>query len=171
MNKIPDLTAILEADRPDLVAITETFLSDEIGDSELVDSPYCVFRRDRSRHGGGVLLLIRDIIPAIRRDDLENECELLWVEISHVKNKTFLGVFYNPPASGLDCLYNHLNSLAKIHDSCSVVHNPFHMDKISSNQKKKYAPRCTLQIFGTHHHRITTYTIGRTGGGRGSLGC
>ena len=91
-----DLSALQEVDNPDIVAITETFLSDEICDSEIVDNSYSVFRRDRNRHGGGGMVLVRNNNPATRRHDLENECELLWIEISHKKGKALLGAFYNP---------------------------------------------------------------------------
>ena len=38
MNKLCDVAAILEPDRPDIVAITETFLGEEIIDSGIVDN-------------------------------------------------------------------------------------------------------------------------------------
>ena len=44
MNKLCDVAAILETDKPDIVAITETFLGEEIIDSEIVDNAYTVFR-------------------------------------------------------------------------------------------------------------------------------
>ena len=44
MNKLGDFTALREVDKPDIFAITEYFLDDVIGDSEITDSSYCVFR-------------------------------------------------------------------------------------------------------------------------------
>ena len=41
-----------------------------------------MFSRDRSRHGGGVLLLVHQDVPARRREDLETDCEILWVELT-----------------------------------------------------------------------------------------
>ena len=94
MNKLSDLSVLLQVDKLDIVAITKTFLNEDISDSEIVDNSYYVFHRDRNRHGGDVMLLVRDTISATRRTDLENDCELLWIEISHKKGKTLLGVFY-----------------------------------------------------------------------------
>ena len=44
--------------------------------------PVLIFRRDRNRDGGEVILVLRNEIPAVCRDDIETDCELLWVEIS-----------------------------------------------------------------------------------------
>ena len=38
MNKLCDVAAILEPDKPNIVAITETFLGEEIIDSGIVDN-------------------------------------------------------------------------------------------------------------------------------------
>lgn len=98
MNKVPDLEALLKCHNTDAVAITETFLSDEIQDSEIVNSDFKIFQRDRNRHGGGVMFIIKSCIPAIRRQDLETDCEVLWIELFLRKVSVILGVFYNPPA-------------------------------------------------------------------------
>ena len=51
-----DLQALLSTEKVDVVAITETFLSADILNSELVDeTSFTVFRRDRNRDGGGGL--------------------------------------------------------------------------------------------------------------------
>ena len=122
MNKRDDLSALLEFDKPDIVAITETWLSDEIGVAELVNNDYCVFRRDRNRHGGGVMLLVNNNIQTTRRIDLEDATtELLWIELSHSKGRTLLGVFYRPPSSDLEYLRNLQNSLSKIPDSHNIT--------------------------------------------------
>ena len=38
--------------------LTETHLDDSIKDSEIALPGFCVFRNDRNRHGGGVLMYI-----------------------------------------------------------------------------------------------------------------
>ena len=83
MNKKLDLDALLATENLDILAITETFLGEDINNSEFSEG-YSVFRRDRDRHGGGVMLMVREDIPAIRRQDLETNCEVLWVELSFV---------------------------------------------------------------------------------------
>ena len=58
------LSAYVLAGDFDVVAITETFLDDSIHDSHIVPPGYTIFSKDRNRHGGGVLLLIRDSLNA-----------------------------------------------------------------------------------------------------------
>ena len=121
VNKRLDLKALLNTEDLDVVAVTETFLCDEILDSELVDATYAVFRRDRNRKGGGVMLLVRNTIGAVRRHDLETGCEVLWVELSRWHQKTLFGVFYRPPDSQLDILTQLQFSLEGIKDTHRVV--------------------------------------------------
>ena len=65
VNKLSDLPVLLQVDKPDIVAITETFLNEDISVSEIVDNSYYVFRRDCNRHGDDVMLLVKDTITAI----------------------------------------------------------------------------------------------------------
>ena len=95
----------------DVVAITETFLDDNILDAELVGQSFTTFRRDRNRHGGGVMLVMRSDIPAYRRYDLETNCELLWVELTTTSRNVLVGVFYRPPNSDMNPLCELKSSL------------------------------------------------------------
>ena len=104
-------------DALDIIAVTETFLSDEILNTEIVNGDYSVFRRDRNRHGGGILLLVKSSIPAVRRHDLETTCELLWVEI----HKTLFGVFYRPPNSPPEYIDQLRYSMERMHDTKPVI--------------------------------------------------
>lgn len=53
---------------------------------------------ETDRHGG-VMIITQDNIPALRRQDLEIECELLWIKVTLAITKVLFGVFYNPPPS------------------------------------------------------------------------
>ena len=85
----------------DLIVLTETHLDHSILDSEIFPSHFTVFRNDRKingRHGGGVLIAVRDCIPATIRATHQCESELLFIDLlfSHERRIT-LGVFYRPP--------------------------------------------------------------------------
>ena len=101
MNKLLDLQAYLYGNHLNILAITEKFLSQEVTNGEIISSGY-VFRRDRNHHGGGVMLIVSDSIPSVRRQDLESTCELQWVELKLNPSNLLVGVFYNPPSSGCD---------------------------------------------------------------------
>lgn len=103
-------SAFLEADvysrNFDIIAVTETHLDDSIRSSELFPQKYRVFRRDRNRKGGGVLVAVNENIICNERDILEgNNAELLMIDIHYSRDKSFVfGVFYRPPSSDLKCL-------------------------------------------------------------------
>ena len=60
-NKLDELFCIMDSmnPTPHIIGITETWLNQNITDSELCyNSDYCVFRNDRSCKGGGGVCLI-----------------------------------------------------------------------------------------------------------------
>ena len=63
----------------------------------MIPPGYTVFRKDRNRHGGGVLLLIRDSLNASLRSDLDDQCEVLWVSIPTKSSTILFSVFINAP--------------------------------------------------------------------------
>ena len=64
----------------DIVAVTETFLDDNIISFQLCPTHFTCYRRHRDRHGGGVLILIKSSITAVRRTDFES-CEIIWIQL------------------------------------------------------------------------------------------
>jgi len=121
MSKKLDIQALLVAECLDVLAVTETFLGDEILDSELVSSDYTIFRRDRNRHGGGVMVYTKSSVSATRRTDIETTCEVLWVELSTRTSKVLLGTYYHPPSSTPEYLTQLELSLACIPESYTVI--------------------------------------------------
>ena len=97
-NKGCELISRLSYKPCDLVAITETWLDQSIESSELFTRSFQVHRRDRTKHGGGILLACNVELGCVRRLDFETDCEILWCEIiilSH-ESKFLVGVFYRP---------------------------------------------------------------------------
>ena len=55
VNKRLDLQAYVTLVNPDIIAITETWLHNNIDDNELLPNSYNIHRKDRESRGGGVL--------------------------------------------------------------------------------------------------------------------
>ena len=121
VNKTLDLLAMLDANRMHILAVSETFLVDNILNSELGCSSYTIFRRDRDRHGGGVMLLVHNIIPATRCFDLESDCEILWTELRMQSTSILFGVYYRPPRTDQRYIAQLHHSLACIPESYPIV--------------------------------------------------
>ena len=66
-------------------------------------------------------MCVKNTISAIRRIDLETNCEVLWVELSTGPSKVLLGTFYRPPSSTPEYLEQLEMSLASIPESHTTV--------------------------------------------------
>ncbi|ELU10884.1 hypothetical protein CAPTEDRAFT_199384 [Capitella teleta] len=106
-NKPVELQHILSTFEVHLVAITETWLTEDVLDSEVLPQNMQCHRKDRSEtrqsvRGGGLLLGIDNRLPSRRRPDLECECEILVCEISGLSRVNIAIILvYRPPSS--DC--------------------------------------------------------------------
>ena len=70
---------------PDIIGITESWANSDTADAELGLEGYVMFRKDRmARRGGGMLLYIKDTIPAYEVQLWEEaECNEAMVQISY----------------------------------------------------------------------------------------
>ncbi|KAF9421710.1 hypothetical protein HW555_002391 [Spodoptera exigua] len=80
----------------DIVAATATFLTGSVIDSELTNDDWKILRRDRvNGTGGGVILLTRPGVGAVRRVDLEtSDGEDLWAQIITDYDTIYVCVMY-----------------------------------------------------------------------------
>ena len=59
VNKLNQFQNYVYSRSFDIIAVTETWLSDKIFNNEILPSNYSIIRRDRSSRGGGVLLAVK----------------------------------------------------------------------------------------------------------------
>ena len=93
---------------PDIVCIVETWLHDCISDSELTINGYNLVRRDRDRHGRGVMLYIRNNLSFCVVYNGPENLELLGVKLFDGQSLWCVCVLYVPPVS----VYTDLHSLS-----------------------------------------------------------
>ncbi len=72
----------------DILVLNETRLDETISNSEISIDKYTLVRNDRTRHGGGVAMYIRNF--NLRNDPHDEALEFLCVEISKPIVKPFL---------------------------------------------------------------------------------
>ena len=100
IGKLDELTATVFTTKPDVICITETWLSEDIDTVSVSIPGYVMHRKDRDkRKGGGVVIFVRDdarccLIPIqiVVRDDFE----LLAIEITNYN--LILLCLYIPPS-------------------------------------------------------------------------
>lgn len=135
LPKVDELAAYLSVNTVNLVAVTETWLNEDIDDNLVSISGYNIFRKDRSyRRGGGVSVYLSENIPAKRRTDLESdafECLWLWLRPTRLPRPLSgiaVCVVYHPP--GLpehdhhllnEYLTNSVDTLRNQYPNCGLV--------------------------------------------------
>ena len=89
---------------PNGICLNETKLNQDICDELLqIDGFQKINRKDRSRHGGGVAIYVKDGIKCQKRDDFNSDIEFLSVEldIKYVK-PIIVTTTYRPPESKVE---------------------------------------------------------------------
>ena len=120
LKKIDEIKILIHQNSFDILAISETWLSDKIP-NELVNIPgFNVYRKDRPSHGGGVLIYIKETLRHTYCPDLTNfnNTEVVWVRIDNKSSPSFyVSCVYNPKADDenyYQCMLNNFeNVLAK----------------------------------------------------------
>ena len=86
----------------DFLALTETHLDSSYPDSLFSPPGWLIFRKDRTKYGGGVALLIRDKFNCTVRSDLESKTgEDLWLDTAIGQHHVTIGIIYRPPGQSV----------------------------------------------------------------------
>ena len=98
----------------DILCFSETHLDDlvplELLKLENFDEPY---RKDRTNHGGGVLMYLNSCLAHKRRPDLETYCdESIWVQLQG-RDKYLIGTFYSPKTADVNFFNNFSLNIEK----------------------------------------------------------
>ena len=100
INKKNELNIMVDDIKPHIIGITESWAHKDITDAELGLESYVMFRKDRiGKKGGGVLLYIKDTIPAyeVQLQD-EADCnEAIWCNLVTGHTTVTIGVVYRCP--------------------------------------------------------------------------
>ena len=59
VNKINIFQSFVYSRFPDIIGVTETWLSDKISDNEILPHNYSIIRKDRQSRGGGVMFAVK----------------------------------------------------------------------------------------------------------------
>ena len=95
-----DILKTVISGKIDVMTIVETKLDDSYPTSQFLMNGYSKpFRLDRDKHGGGILLCVREDIPCkiLERHTLPCDIEGIFVELNFKKSKLLLLATYHPP--------------------------------------------------------------------------
>lgn len=80
-KQISKFQSYIYATDHDIIAITETWMSESIYSNEILPNNYNIIRKDRDTRGGGVLLAVKNIIP-VKQLPVPDDVEIVSVEIT-----------------------------------------------------------------------------------------
>ena len=98
LPKLDSLRVEALSSRPHVIALTETWIDSSISDHEIFIPGYSSVRKDRSRHGRGILLYITESIT-INSININETSELLFVDLRLRHGPVMIGLYYRPPLS------------------------------------------------------------------------
>lgn len=103
LQKLVPLESLLLGIEPDFVALTETWLTNEIKDFEVTPPNYVIIRKDRQTRGGGVAILLKkelsfEILPEVIG------VEAIFCKLLFTSRPVFVGCVYRSPSSDKDSL-------------------------------------------------------------------
>ena len=122
--KLDELIILTEDRNPDVICITETWLSQEISSKAISISGYLLYRRDRNCPGGGVLMYTR-VTLQVKLLPQPPDLELLTLSLYSGNHRVCLALFYCPPSSSAEvfgqiCTYLTLMLMYGIHPTLVI---------------------------------------------------
>lgn len=148
LNKLESLECLLLDLEPDFVALTETWLNNDILDSEVTPPNYNIIRKDRPTRGGGVALMIKREIQYTVLPEVEG-VEAVFLKLKFSLHTTIVGCCYRSPTSGEDSmqsLYNYIEQ--NIQSARFILLGDFNLPDIDW-QSMKFHSACSDVVIDT----------------------
>ena len=118
-GKRAELAALCDTTNPNIIIIAETKIDSSVSTSEFLPKSHTAFRKDRTYHGGGVLVAVRNTFTA---EEVCIECEsteFICVKVTlRNLNPLYVAAFYRPPQDpadnldGLEKAFDHLMDIS-----------------------------------------------------------
>ena len=122
-NKLDDIRITI-ADFVDILVITESKLDQSFPESQFFINRFSKpFRKDRNRHGGELLMYLKEDIPQKELSfNLPSDIEIIIIELNINKIKWLVCGCYHPPSESDEYFFYHLG---KVLDDFSTKHDGF----------------------------------------------
>ena len=132
----------------DILGLSETWLTSDILDSEILIQGYSILRKDRNsgKQGGGIVVFVRDNLHISLRSDLSIDgIEAVWIELKRPKWKPMvIGSIYRPPDEDADQSITAMDSMLHVIDMSKtelVILGDFNID-LSPRRDKRLQNFC-----------------------------
>ncbi len=160
INKKNELNIMVDDIKPIIIGITESCANDDITDAELGLEGYVMFRKDRiGRRGGGVLLYIKETIPAyeVQLQEEADSNEAIWCKSVTGHTTVTIGVVHRCPnitEQNNEKIHNAISEVSK--GDCIIMgdfnHGNIKWDTLESTGVEDQTFLCLVQDnFLTQH--------------------
>ena len=93
-----------------------------VGNDEIDIDGYSIEMCNRNRHGGGVLMYVKDGIKYTNITNMtSSSVESTWINIKHTGESLAVGVMYRPPSANAEYFSNMLDQLDHVHSEYDNV--------------------------------------------------
>ena len=147
LPKIDDIRILMKESNIDVIAFTETWLSEGVTDDLIQIDGYKIYRNDRSHgNGGGVAIYVKDTLQHCLLKDLNSDkIENIWVKITPDYQKEYLiACIYRPPSAPnqylediVDCV-EHAHSISNNIIFLGDLNYNFQIDQINATDPCVY---------------------------------
>ncbi|KAK2171933.1 hypothetical protein NP493_1014g01000 [Ridgeia piscesae] len=114
ITKTTQLKTTFQSNNPDIIFLVETQIDKNYPTYSFLPPNYNAIRKDRSIHGGGVLIAFRDDIVAEPLTNLYSNCDIVWKKVQFTRNKS---IYFAPTTDPPMTISNRLKheSLTKLY--------------------------------------------------------
>ena len=133
INMKNELNIMVDDIKPHIIGTTESWANNDITDAELGLAGYVMFRKDRiGRRGGGVLLYIKETIPAYEVQLKEEaDCnEVIWSKLVTGHTTVTIGVVYRCPNITKQNNENIHNTISEVSKGDGIIMGDFNHGNI-----------------------------------------
>ena len=101
LSKKTNLLSLISTEKPDIVAGTETWLTSNVMNSEIIppEYGYNIYRKDQVNDYGGVLLAIVDRISSVDLPSFGADYEILWAKLNITRSPMYIAAYYRSDIS------------------------------------------------------------------------
>src|SRR6266516_3281694 len=144
-TKLEEFKLMVEEKKPSIIAIVESWLTEDILDCEIKLKNFDMIRMDRSsekkERGGGVLIYVNQCMNYTKIEaETINNLEYIWIRVhSRGCDAVHIGVFYRPPDGDEEQIKNLIKKISKFQTSRTILIGDFNFRNI--NWKKNSSDR------------------------------
>ena len=169
MNKIEELRLVAAVDKPDIIALTESWTNEMVEQCVLsIDGYHTPVRQDRKDtkdgRGGGVLLYVKSCMTFSEITPNAKFTNSVWIKLTHVNgDKVIVGLVYRSPNSSADNnsgLVSTMNEMCQTNNQVIIVGDfnfpSINWELLTADNSSEFFLTCIQDEYLTQHVSFPT---------------